>query len=75
MLQVTDGDGEAVLPMAMLRQRFANLQELVGHSLYVTVTVLTESGVRGDLGTGTEGRVWLRVTALGALGWSGDMWG
>lgn len=54
MLQVTDGDGEAVLPMAMLRQRFANLQELVGHSLYVTVTVLTESGVRGDLGTGTR---------------------
>jgi len=75
VLQVTDGDGEAVLPMAMLRQRFANLQELVGHSLYVTVTVLTESGVRGDLGTGTEGRVWLRVTALGALGWFGDMWG
>lgn len=43
-VKVTDGDGEAVLPMAMLRQRFANLQELVGHSLYVTVTVLTESG-------------------------------
>lgn len=72
---MTDGDGEAVLPMAMLRQRFANLQELVGHSLYVTVTVLTESGVRGDLGMGTEGRVWLRVTALSALGWFGDMWG
>ncbi|POI25731.1 hypothetical protein CIB84_010522 [Bambusicola thoracicus] len=43
-IKVTNGDGEAVLPMAMLRQRFANLQELVGHSLYVTVTVLTESG-------------------------------
>ncbi|NXK56955.1 CO3 protein, partial [Chauna torquata] len=43
-VQITDGDGEAVLPMAMLRQRFANVQELVGHSLYVTVTVLTESG-------------------------------
>ncbi|KAM6100877.1 LOW QUALITY PROTEIN: A.superbus venom factor 1-like, partial [Pterocles gutturalis] len=43
-VQVTDGDGEAVLPMAMLRQRFANPQELVGHSLYVSVTVLTESG-------------------------------
>lgn len=62
--------------MAMLRQRFANLQELVGHSLYVTVTVLTESGVRGDVGTGTEGRVWLRVTVFNALGWFGDTyWG
>ncbi|NWQ97361.1 VCO3 factor, partial [Burhinus bistriatus] len=43
-VQVTDGDGEAVLSMDMLRQRFANPQELVGHSLYVSVTVLTESG-------------------------------
>ncbi|XP_009465926.1 PREDICTED: complement C3 [Nipponia nippon] len=43
-VQVTDGDGEAVLSMAMLRQRFANPQELVGHSLYVSVTVITESG-------------------------------
>ncbi|NXX62041.1 VCO3 factor, partial [Scopus umbretta] len=43
-VQVTDGDGEAVLPMAMLRQRFTNPQELVGHSLYVSVSVLTESG-------------------------------
>ncbi|NXG39964.1 CO3 protein, partial [Dromaius novaehollandiae] len=46
-VQVIDGDGEAVLPMAMLRQRFANPQELVGHSLYISVTVLTESG--GDM--------------------------
>ncbi|NXJ86653.1 VCO31 factor, partial [Trogon melanurus] len=43
-VEVNDGDGEAVLSMADLRQRFANPQELVGHSLYVTVTVLTESG-------------------------------
>ncbi|XP_071583476.1 complement C3 isoform X2 [Heliangelus exortis] len=43
-IQVTDGDAEAVLPMATLRQRFPNPQELLGHSLYVTVTVLTESG-------------------------------
>ncbi|NXI97092.1 VCO31 factor, partial [Psophia crepitans] len=43
-VQVTDGDGEAELSMATLRQRFANPQELVGHSLYVSVTVLTESG-------------------------------
>ncbi|XP_035427750.2 complement C3 isoform X1 [Cygnus atratus] len=43
-IQVIDGDGEASLSMGMLRQRFVNIQELVGHSLYVTVTVLTESG-------------------------------
>ncbi|KAM9214319.1 complement C3 [Leptosomus discolor] len=43
-VQVADGDGEAVLSMATLRERFANPQELVGHSLYVSVTVLTESG-------------------------------
>uniref|UniRef100_A0A8C3JWX6 Complement C3 n=1 Tax=Calidris pygmaea TaxID=425635 RepID=A0A8C3JWX6_9CHAR len=53
--QVTDGDGEAVLSMATLRQRFANPEELVGHSLYVSVTVITESGSdmveaqRGDI--------------------------
>ncbi|KAM6038387.1 complement C3 [Chlamydotis macqueenii] len=43
-VQVTDGDGEGVLSMATLRQRFANPQELVGHALYVSVTVITESG-------------------------------
>lgn len=45
---MNDGDGEAVLSMATLRERFANPQELVGHSLYVSVTVLTESGVERD---------------------------
>ncbi|GAB0201748.1 complement C3 [Grus japonensis] len=61
-VQVTDGDGEAVLSMATLRQRFANPQELVGHSLYVSVTVLTESGqMRPWEGTGTP------VLALGDL--------
>lgn len=50
MPQVTDGDGEAVLSMATLRERFANPEELVGHSLYVSVTVLTESGGQGDHG-------------------------
>ncbi|NXX21537.1 VCO31 factor, partial [Podargus strigoides] len=43
-IKVTDGDGEAVLSMATLKRRFPNPQELVGHSLYVSVTVLTESG-------------------------------
>uniref|UniRef100_A0A8U7P7J7 Complement C3 n=1 Tax=Corvus moneduloides TaxID=1196302 RepID=A0A8U7P7J7_CORMO len=42
--RVQDGDAEAVLSMAHLRERFPNPQELVGHSLYVTVTVITESG-------------------------------
>ncbi|XP_063276896.1 complement C3 [Prinia subflava] len=41
---VQNGDAEAVLSMAHLRERFPNPQELVGHSLYVTVTVITESG-------------------------------
>ncbi|KAM6294075.1 venom factor-like [Aegotheles albertisi] len=43
-IQVIGGEGEAVLSMATLQQRFPNPQELVGHSLYVSVTVLTESG-------------------------------
>uniref|UniRef100_A0A674JTF9 Complement C3 n=1 Tax=Terrapene triunguis TaxID=2587831 RepID=A0A674JTF9_9SAUR len=43
-ISIEDGDGEATLTRAMLRARFANLNELVGHSLYVSVTVLTESG-------------------------------
>uniref|UniRef100_U3K9W1 Complement C3 n=1 Tax=Ficedula albicollis TaxID=59894 RepID=U3K9W1_FICAL len=52
---VVDGDAEAVLSMAHLRERFPNPHELVGHSLYVTVTVITESGSdmveaqRGDI--------------------------
>uniref|UniRef100_A0A8C0HHA0 Uncharacterized protein n=1 Tax=Chelonoidis abingdonii TaxID=106734 RepID=A0A8C0HHA0_CHEAB len=43
-ISIEDGDGEATLTRAMLQARFANLNELVGHSLYVSVTVLTESG-------------------------------
>ncbi|KAH1176024.1 hypothetical protein KIL84_020758 [Mauremys mutica] len=42
--EIEDGEGEATLTRAMLQARFANLNELVGHSLYVSVTVLTESG-------------------------------
>uniref|UniRef100_A0A8C3QE08 Uncharacterized protein n=1 Tax=Geospiza parvula TaxID=87175 RepID=A0A8C3QE08_GEOPR len=41
---VQDGDADALLSMAHLRERFPKPQELVGHSLYVTVTVITESG-------------------------------
>uniref|UniRef100_A0A8C3XRS0 Uncharacterized protein n=1 Tax=Chelydra serpentina TaxID=8475 RepID=A0A8C3XRS0_CHESE len=43
-ISIEDGDGEATLTRDMLRARFANPNELVGHSLYVSVTVLTESG-------------------------------
>uniref|UniRef100_A0A8C3XR66 Anaphylatoxin-like domain-containing protein n=1 Tax=Chelydra serpentina TaxID=8475 RepID=A0A8C3XR66_CHESE len=43
-ISIEDGDGEATLTRAMLQDRFANLDELVGHSLYISVTVLTESG-------------------------------
>ncbi|XP_044850425.1 complement C3-like [Mauremys mutica] len=43
-ISIDDGDGEASLTRAMLQARFANLNELVGHSLYVSVTVLTDSG-------------------------------
>ncbi|XP_067416528.1 A.superbus venom factor 1-like [Emydura macquarii macquarii] len=43
-IEITDGNGEAELTRAMLQARFVNLTELVGHSIYVTVTVLTESG-------------------------------
>lgn len=41
---IEDGEGEAVLTRAMLRKSFPNIQELVGHSLYITVTVMTDSG-------------------------------
>ncbi|XP_059349224.1 complement C3 isoform X1 [Ammospiza nelsoni] len=43
-IPVQDGDADALLSMAHLRERFPNPQELVGHSLYVTVTIITESG-------------------------------
>ncbi|KAM7138919.1 complement C3-like isoform 2-T2 [Macrochelys suwanniensis] len=43
-VSIEDGEGEATLTRAMLQAQFANLNELVGHSLYVSVTVLTESG-------------------------------
>ncbi|XP_030403318.1 complement C3-like [Gopherus evgoodei] len=43
-ISIEDGEGKATLTRAMLQARFANLNELVGHSLYVSVTILTESG-------------------------------
>ncbi|XP_061495331.1 complement C3 [Rhineura floridana] len=43
-IQIVEGEGEAILTKAMLQSRFRNLNELVGHSLYVSVTVMTDSG-------------------------------
>ncbi|XP_042303585.1 venom factor-like [Sceloporus undulatus] len=43
-IQIVDGEGEAALTKAMLQTRFRNTNELVGHSLYISVTVMTESG-------------------------------
>ncbi|XP_067416523.1 complement C3-like isoform X2 [Emydura macquarii macquarii] len=41
---IKDGKGCAKLTKEMLRSRFPSPSELLGHSIYVTVTVLTETG-------------------------------
>ncbi|XP_036604811.1 A.superbus venom factor 1-like [Trichosurus vulpecula] len=41
---IEDGVGTATLDRAIVQRQFANLSQLVGQSLYVTVTVLTDSG-------------------------------
>ncbi|XP_070794324.1 ophiophagus venom factor [Pituophis catenifer annectens] len=43
-IPIIDGDGEATLERHKLRSRFQNLNDLVGHTLYASVTVITESG-------------------------------
>uniref|UniRef100_A0A8D2L8C7 Complement C3 n=1 Tax=Varanus komodoensis TaxID=61221 RepID=A0A8D2L8C7_VARKO len=43
-IQIDQGVGEAVLSRAMLQNQFQDLRELIGHSLYVSATVMTESG-------------------------------
>uniref|UniRef100_A0A803T000 Uncharacterized protein n=1 Tax=Anolis carolinensis TaxID=28377 RepID=A0A803T000_ANOCA len=43
-IPIQDGEGGAMLTREMLQTRFRNLNELVGHSLYISVTVMTESG-------------------------------
>ncbi|XP_026547913.1 A.superbus venom factor 1-like [Notechis scutatus] len=43
-IPIIDGDGEAILKRDTLRSRFQNLNQLVGHTLYASVTVMTESG-------------------------------
>uniref|UniRef100_A0A8C8VRI4 Complement C3 n=1 Tax=Pelusios castaneus TaxID=367368 RepID=A0A8C8VRI4_9SAUR len=41
---IKDGKGCAKLTKEMLHSRFPNPRELLGHSIYVTVTVLTDTG-------------------------------
>uniref|UniRef100_A0A803TR79 Complement C3 n=1 Tax=Anolis carolinensis TaxID=28377 RepID=A0A803TR79_ANOCA len=43
-IPIQNGKGVAVLTKEMLQTRFRNLHELLGHSLYISVTVMTESG-------------------------------
>ncbi|XP_060539461.1 venom factor-like [Pantherophis guttatus] len=46
-IPIIDGDGDATLERHKLRSRFQNLNDLVGHTLYASVTVITESGEQG----------------------------
>ncbi|XP_072492955.1 venom factor-like [Notamacropus eugenii] len=43
-VQIEDGVGTATLDRAIVQHQFENLSQIVGQSLYVTVTVLTDSG-------------------------------
>ncbi|XP_033029305.1 A.superbus venom factor 1-like isoform X1 [Lacerta agilis] len=43
-IQISNGEGEGILRRDILQTRFHNLNNLIGHSLYVSVTVMTESG-------------------------------
>nr|XP_003216856.2 PREDICTED: venom factor [Anolis carolinensis] len=43
-IPIRNGKANAVLARDMFQSRFRNLTELVGHSLYISVTVMTESG-------------------------------
>uniref|UniRef100_A0A8C7DXB0 Complement C3 n=1 Tax=Naja naja TaxID=35670 RepID=A0A8C7DXB0_NAJNA len=48
-IPIIDGDGKATLKRDTFRSRFPNLNELVGHTLYASVTVMTESGEQGGI--------------------------
>ncbi|XP_070597686.1 A.superbus venom factor 1-like isoform X2 [Erythrolamprus reginae] len=43
-IPIIEGNGHATLEREKLRSRFRNLNELVGHTMYVSVTVITKSG-------------------------------
>uniref|UniRef100_A0A672QA82 Complement C3-like n=1 Tax=Sinocyclocheilus grahami TaxID=75366 RepID=A0A672QA82_SINGR len=43
-VQIIDGEGEAALTRQMITANFPDLQQLVGNSLYISASVLTETG-------------------------------
>ncbi|KAJ6657699.1 hypothetical protein lerEdw1_002200 [Lerista edwardsae] len=43
-VSIQDGKGRAKVTRNMLQSRFPNLDQLLGHSIYVTVTVVTDTG-------------------------------
>ncbi|XP_015672050.1 venom factor [Protobothrops mucrosquamatus] len=43
-IPIIDGDGEATLERHTLSRQFQKLNDLVGHTLYISVTVITDSG-------------------------------
>ncbi|XP_026073836.1 complement C3-like [Carassius auratus] len=43
-VQITDGEGEAELKIQMIKVNFPDIQQLVGKSLYISASVLTETG-------------------------------
>ncbi|XP_059409012.1 complement C3-like [Carassius carassius] len=43
-VQITDGEGEAELKIQMIKGNFPDIQQLVGKSLYISASVLTETG-------------------------------
>ncbi|XP_050959614.1 complement C3 [Labeo rohita] len=43
-VQIFDGEGEAELTTQMIKANFPDIQQLVGKSLYISVSVLTETG-------------------------------
>ncbi|KAL1281210.1 hypothetical protein QQF64_000013 [Cirrhinus molitorella] len=42
--KISEGEGEAELKREMIKENFPDIQQLVGKSLYISVSVLTESG-------------------------------
>ncbi|XP_052459493.1 complement C3-like [Carassius gibelio] len=43
-VQISDGEGEAELKIQMIKVNFPDIQQLVGKSLYISASVLTETG-------------------------------
>ncbi|KAL1281262.1 hypothetical protein QQF64_000065 [Cirrhinus molitorella] len=43
-VKISEGEGEAELKREMIKKNFPDIQQLVGKSLYISVSVLTESG-------------------------------